>query len=108
MASVGKRPERSARAEARGPAGPARPGRASAVTPVSPAKLTGPAVEAGQDLRASAADAWWLAQAPEKAVVFALHITQAVFIDWDIKRGLMTVHRWSPVSGYAVASRPDP
>ena len=71
-------------------------------------KLTGPAVEAGQDLRASAADAWWLAQAPEKAVVFALHIGQAVFIDWDINRGLMTVHRWSPASGYAVASRPYP
>jgi len=71
-------------------------------------KLTGPAVEADQDLRASAADAWWLAQAPDNAVVFALHIGQAVFIDWDIKRGLMTVHRWSPASGYAVASRPYP
>jgi hypothetical protein len=71
-------------------------------------KLTGSAAEAGQDLRASAADAWWLAQAPEKAVVFALHIGQAVFIDWDIKRGLMTVHRWSRASGYTVASRPYP
>lgn len=71
-------------------------------------KLTGPAAEAGQDLRASAADAWWLTQAPEKTLVFALHITQAVFIDWDIKHGLMTVHRWSPASGYAVASRPYP
>jgi hypothetical protein len=43
-----------------------------------------------------------------KARVFTLHIGQAVFIDWDIKRALMTVHRWSPAGGYAVASRPYP
>jgi hypothetical protein len=54
-------------------------------------KLYGPAVEAGQDLR-----------------VFTLHIGQAVFVDWDIRHALMTVHRWSPASGYAVASRPYP
>jgi hypothetical protein len=41
----------------------------------------------------------------EKAVVFTLHISQAVFIDWDIEHSLMTTHRWSPASGYAVASR---
>jgi hypothetical protein len=26
----------------------------------------------------------------------APHIGQAAFISWDIERGLMTVHRWSP------------
>ena len=71
-------------------------------------KLNGPAAEAGPDLRATAADAWWLARAPDKAAVFILHIRQAIFVDWDINRGLMTVHRWSPASGYAVASRPYP
>jgi hypothetical protein len=71
-------------------------------------KLYGPAAEAGQDLRAAPADAWWLASAPEKARVFTLHIRQALFIDWDIKRALMTVHQWSPAGGYAVASRPYP
>jgi hypothetical protein len=71
-------------------------------------KLYGPAAQAGQDLRAAAADAWWLAWAPEKAVVFTLHISQAIFVGWDIKRGLMTVHRWSPGSGYTVTSRPYP
>jgi hypothetical protein len=71
-------------------------------------KLYGPAAEAGQDLRTAAADAWWLACAPEKAVVFTLHIQQAVFVDWDIQRGLMTVHQWSPANSYAVASRPYP
>jgi hypothetical protein len=71
-------------------------------------KLYGPAAQASQDLRAAAADAWWLAWAPEKAIVFTLHIGQAVFIDWDIQRGLMTAYRWSPAAGYAVASRPYP
>jgi hypothetical protein len=71
-------------------------------------KLCGPAARAGQDLRAAAADAWWLGCAPEKAVVFTLHIEQAVFVDWNIERGLMTLYRWSPASGYAVASRPYP
>ena len=71
-------------------------------------KLYGTAAGAGQDLRAAAAGAWWLARAPEKADVFTLHIGQAVFVSWDIGRGLMTVHRWSPESGYAVASRPYP
>jgi hypothetical protein len=52
-------------------------------------------VEADPALRAAAADAWWLAWAPDKAVVFTLHIGQAVFIDWDIMHGHMTVRRWS-------------
>jgi hypothetical protein len=71
-------------------------------------KLHGPAAEAAQDLRAAAAGAWWLASAPEKALVFTLHIGQAAFIDWDIKHALMTVHRWSPASDYTVTSRPYP
>jgi hypothetical protein len=71
-------------------------------------KLYGTAAEAGQDLRTAAAGAWWLAWAPGKAAVFTLHIGQAVFVSWDIERGLMTVHRWSQGSGYAIASRPYP
>lgn len=71
-------------------------------------KLYGPAAEARQDLRTAAADAWWLACAPDKAVVFNLHIRQAVFVEWDINRGLMTVHRWSPATSHVVASRPYP
>jgi hypothetical protein len=71
-------------------------------------KLYGAAAQASQDLRAAAADAWWLAWAPEKATVFTLNVAQAVFIDWDIDSGLMTTHRWSPATGYATASRPYP
>ncbi|MGN6176856.1 MAG: hypothetical protein ACTHPS_28470, partial [Streptosporangiaceae bacterium] len=71
-------------------------------------KLYGPAVEADQDLRGAVAHAWWLTWPPEKAVVFTLHIGQAVFVDWDIKRSLMMIHRWSPRSGYSVAGRAYP
>lgn len=71
-------------------------------------KLYGPAAEADQNLRRAAAHAWWLTWAPEKAAVFTLHIGQAVFVDWDIKDGLMTIHRWSPPSGYSMARRSYP
>jgi hypothetical protein len=71
-------------------------------------KLYGSAAEVGQDLRAAAPDAWWLAWPPDKAVVFTLHIRKAVFVDWDIDGGLMTIHRWSPTRGYAAARRPYP
>ena len=71
-------------------------------------KLYGTAAAASQDLRTAAAGAWWLAWAPEKAAVFTLHIGQAVFVSWDIERGLMTAHRWSPRTGYRQASRAYP
>jgi hypothetical protein len=40
------------------------------------------------------------ASARERAVVFSLRIATALFIEWDIERALMTVHRWSP-RGYS-------
>lgn len=71
-------------------------------------KLHGQAAEAEPGLREAASDAWWLDAAPEKAAVFTLHIELAVFVSWDISNGLMTVHRWSPASGYAVSTRSYP
>jgi Pyridoxamine 5'-phosphate oxidase len=71
-------------------------------------KLYGLAAEAGPGLRGAAPDAWWLAWAPDKAVVFTLRIGQAAFVGWGINRNLMTVHRWSEGSGYSVATRPYP
>jgi hypothetical protein len=71
-------------------------------------KLYGSAVLVGQTLRAAASDAWWRTWPPEKAVVFTLHVGRAAFIDWEIDHGLMTIHRWSPRSGYSVASHPYP
>jgi hypothetical protein len=71
-------------------------------------KLYGSAVEVGQDLRDAAAEAWWTAFPPDRAVVFSLRIEQAVFIEWDTGHGLMTFHRWSPGSGYGQTSRAYP
>jgi len=71
-------------------------------------KLYGSALEAGPELRGAAAAAWWSAVAGDKAVVFALRIGQAMFIDWDIEHGLMTIHRWSPEGGYRQTSRTYP
>jgi hypothetical protein len=63
-------------------------------------KVYGSALEVGDDLRGAAVDAWWSAWPADRAVVFSLHIEQAVFIDWDIEHGVMAVHRWSPQDGY--------
>ncbi len=71
-------------------------------------KLWGLAVEAGQDLRGAAAEAWWPAWPPDKAIVFCLPIQRAVFVEWDTEHGSMTVHRWSPGSGYSQTGRTYP
>lgn len=71
-------------------------------------KLYGSAVVAGPGLRASSDRGWWTAWPPEKAVVFCLIIAQAVFVEWDTGRGLMTVHRWSPRNGYDKSVRSYP
>jgi hypothetical protein len=71
-------------------------------------KLYLSAVEVGRDLRGEAADAWWQTWPAEKAAVFCLHIVQAVAIEWDTGRGLMTVHNWSPRDGYSKMSRTYP
>jgi pyridoxamine 5'-phosphate oxidase-like protein len=71
-------------------------------------KLYGPAIEVGDELRSASAEPWWTGWPPDKAVVFSLKIAQAVFIDWDLKHGSMTVHRWSPHGGYHCSSRDYP
>jgi Pyridoxamine 5'-phosphate oxidase len=71
-------------------------------------KLHGSAVPASQGLRAAAAQAWWSGQPREQAVVFSLRIATALFIEWDIERALVTVHRWSPRDGYSHTTRGYP
>jgi hypothetical protein len=71
-------------------------------------KLSGQAVEVGQELRGLAAEAWWSSWPPDKAIVFSLHINHAVFIEWVTDEGLMTVHRWSPQRGYSQRTRTYP
>lgn len=71
-------------------------------------KVYGSAVEAGGEVRGAAARAWWQAWPPGTAVVFALHVARAVYITWDIDRGVMTVDRWSGRAGYSQSSRTYP
>ncbi len=71
-------------------------------------KLHGRAVEADPGIRADVAHAWWSAQPQDKAIVFVLRIGQALFVAWDIQRGVMTVRRWSPLGGYSHAARTYP
>ena len=71
-------------------------------------KLYGSAMRAGPHLHGAMSDAWWSAWPPDRAIVFSLRIDHAVFIEWDIERALMTVHRWSQEAGYSQASRTYP
>jgi Pyridoxamine 5'-phosphate oxidase len=71
-------------------------------------KLSGTASTAGPDLRSAPADAWWLAWPADKAIVFGLRIAHAAFVDWDLEGGLLTVHQWSPRTGYRHARRAYP
>jgi len=71
-------------------------------------KLHGLAAEASPAALDEPGDAWWSAQPPGKAVVFELRIGLALFVEWDMERGLMTIHRWSPGDRYSRAVRTYP
>jgi hypothetical protein len=71
-------------------------------------KLYGSAVEAADELRGTAAEAWWSSRPPDTAIVFSLDLEQAVFIEWVTEEGLMSVHRWSPQRGYSHSTRTYP
>ncbi len=68
-------------------------------------KLYGSAVQAGQELRGAAACAWWSEHPPRQVVVFWLRIATAMFVEWDLEHGVMTVHRWAPRDGYSRSAR---
>jgi hypothetical protein len=71
-------------------------------------KLHGSAVTAGRGLRDAVADAWWPGQPLEQAVVFSLRIATALFVEWDLDHGVMSVHRWTPGGGYHHTTRGYP
>jgi hypothetical protein len=71
-------------------------------------KLYGSAVQAPEQLRLAAAEAWWSSWPSDKAIVLALHIDQAVFVGWDTEQGMMTVDRWSSQDGYSQSHRTYP
>jgi hypothetical protein len=70
--------------------------------------LHGVAAEAAADLAGAAAGAWWQDQPPGTAVVFSLGADLAVYVSWDLGRGLLTVDRWSARDGYRQATRRYP
>ena len=71
-------------------------------------KINGSAVEVEEDLRDAPAEAWWFGWPPDKAVVFYLHVDPAVFVEWDLGAGVMTVHRWHKQDGYRKSRRSYP
>jgi Pyridoxamine 5'-phosphate oxidase len=71
-------------------------------------KLHGSAVQASPGLQAAATQTWWSGRPREQAAVFSLRIATALFIEWDIERALMTVHRWSLRAGYSQTTRGYP
>jgi Pyridoxamine 5'-phosphate oxidase len=71
-------------------------------------KLHGTARKAAAGLREAVADAWWSGEPPERAVVFSLRIATALFVEWDLGHGLMTVRRWTPQHGYQTTTRRYP
>jgi hypothetical protein len=71
-------------------------------------KLHGCAVPAGPRQLTAADRAWWSGQPPELAVVFTLGIATAIFVEWDLEGGMMTIHRWAPQDGYHRGTRRYP
>jgi phage I-like protein len=71
-------------------------------------KLHGSARKAAPGLGDAVAEAWWSTQPPEQAIVFSLAIATALFVEWDLEHGLMTVHRWTPQHGYHNTTRGYP
>jgi hypothetical protein len=71
-------------------------------------KRYGRAIEAGDEIRDSCREGWWLEQPPEAATVFAVSIEQAAFISWDLEHGQMTLRRWSPRRGPTESRRSYP
>jgi len=57
---------------------------------------------------ADMADRAELARPQTQAAVFMLRIAAALFIDWDLEHGLITVRRWNPQSGYRRSTRSYP
>lgn len=71
-------------------------------------KLHGAAVKAAPGLCDAVADAWWSTQPAGRAMVFSVRIATALFVEWDLEHGLMTIHRWSAQHGYHKATRGYP
>jgi hypothetical protein len=40
--------------------------------------------------------------------VFWLRIATAMFVEWDLEHGVMTIRRWTPRDGYSHSTRGYP
>jgi len=69
-------------------------------------KLYGTAIDAAD--RGAHSDAWWMSQPAEAARVFTLSVEEAAAVAWDLKRGEMTVTRWSSRKGLRETKRDYP
>ena len=71
-------------------------------------KLYGRAVPADEELRTGVAGAWWLERPAGDADVYRLSFDEAVFVEWHLAEGRMTLHRWSPRRGTTATTRAYP
>lgn len=71
-------------------------------------KVYGRAQAADVEVRDARADAWWVSRPREQARVLSLAVERAVLVEWDLKRGTMTVTRWAPETGSSRGSRAYP
>src|SRR5262249_8652213 len=71
-------------------------------------RRSGSAVRPRPDLRGPAVGAGGPQPPREEAVVFSLRIAPALFVEGDLEHGRMTVHHWTPRSGYSHSTRRYP
>jgi Pyridoxamine 5'-phosphate oxidase len=72
-------------------------------------KLYGRAVATDDPtLLAAVVDAWWSGRPGQAARIYSLAIEQAVLVQWDTARGLMTLRRWSQERGATTRQRAYP
>ena len=71
-------------------------------------KIYGRAIETPTKIREGCSDGWWQTQVPDAAVVFALSIEQATYIEWNLPQGQMVARRWSIRDGLTETSRTYP
>jgi Pyridoxamine 5'-phosphate oxidase len=56
----------------------------------------------------SAVLAGWWADRPDDADIYAMSVSEAVVVEWDLQASRMRVSRWTPAHGPSVFERPYP
>jgi hypothetical protein len=71
-------------------------------------KLHGLAVAADSATRASCPDGWWHRQPSDRALVFAVQLTAATLVEWDLAAAQLTVTSWTTATGLRTRQRRYP